>query len=117
MHVLLPTLHFWIDIGHYKHRALLAEFNLAFGWLIHQTTKFNSPTSFPAIQYGVGSMSVAKNGLFVIVHPCNRQFHPPYQHFALSKLFHNVYRGSMLNAGDLIDKASSLLYLLFGRLT
>ena len=30
---------------------ILADFNLAVGWSIHQTAKFNSPPNFPAIQY------------------------------------------------------------------
>ena len=29
---------------------ILADFNLAAGWSIHQTAKFNSPPNFPAIQ-------------------------------------------------------------------
>ena len=31
---------------------ILADFNLAVGWSICQTAKFNSPPNFPAIWYG-----------------------------------------------------------------
>ena len=36
-----------------KHRndLILADFNLAVGWSIRQTAKFNSPPNFPAIRY------------------------------------------------------------------
>ena len=47
----------------YRNDLILTDFYLAAGWLIHQTAKFNSPPTFPAIcgiiihcpLWGVGS--------------------------------------------------------------
>ena len=41
---------------------ILADFNLAAGWSIRQTAKFNSPPNFLAIRYAV-SLPIVLNGL------------------------------------------------------
>ena len=42
----------WYHNIMYTHaEEILADFNLVVGWSLHKTIKFNSPPTFPAIQY------------------------------------------------------------------